>query len=127
MKFWKRCILFYIGGIAYMTLEFIYRGRSYGSMFLLGGSCFLVLGQLHRRLQRLPITIQGIIGAASVTALELTTGLLINRDYRIWDYRQVPLQYKGQICLPFSLMWIPVCMAGMALYSITEEKLFQRQ
>ena len=127
MKFWRQCVLFYIGGTAYMTLEFLYRGRSHGSMFLLGGSCFLVLGQIRNRLQWIPLPVKAVIGSVTVTALELATGLLVNRDCTIWDYRKIPLQYKGQICLPFSLLWIPVCMAGIALYGIAEQKLFQRR
>ena len=31
MKFLRGCILFYIGGTAYMILEFLWRGRSHGT------------------------------------------------------------------------------------------------
>ena len=127
MKIWRKCVLFYIGGIAYMTLEFLYRGRSYGSMFLLGGTCFLMLGQINRCLPSFSLPVKAVLGSAGVTALELTTGLLVNRTYAVWDYRNIPLHYKGQICLPFSLLWIPVCLAGMVLYQKTERKLFQRR
>ena len=127
MKTWKHSVLFYIGGTAYMTLEFAYRGRSHGSMFLLGGTCFLLLGQIRRRLPELPLLAKAAVGSACVTVLELATGLLVNRDHTVWDYRGVPLQYKGQICLPFSLLWIPVCLGGMLLYSGLEVKLFQRR
>ena len=44
MKFWKQAMLFYLGGCAYMGLELLWRGRSHGSMFLLGGFCFLLIG-----------------------------------------------------------------------------------
>ena len=127
MKFWKHCVLFYIGGTTYMTLEFLYRGRSHGSMFLLGGTCFLLLGQIRRHLPEMPLLAKAAVGSACVTALELAAGLLVNRDHSIWDYRGVPLQYQGQICLPFSLLWIPVCLGGMLLYSALEAKLFQRR
>ena len=125
MRFWKRCVLFYIGGTAYMTLEFIYRGRSHGSMFLLGGTCFSLLGQIGRC--KISPTAKVACSAASVTALELATGLLVNRDHKIWDYRNLPCQYKGQICLPFSLLWVPVCLAGIQLHGFAEKKLFQRR
>ena len=127
MKTWKHGVLFYIGGTAYMTLEFAYRGRSHGSMFLLGGTCFLLLGQIRRRLPQIPLLAKAAVGSACVTALELATGLLVNRDHSVWDYRSVPLQYRGQICLPFSLLWIPVCLGGMLLYHGLEVKLFQRR
>ena len=53
----------------------------------------------------------------------LLTGLMVNRDYSVWDYRQMPLQYLGQVCLPYSLLWIPVCLLGMNLYGLAEKLL----
>ncbi len=114
MKIWKNAVLFYLGGGSYMTLEFLWRGRSHGSMFLLGGGCFLILGKLRRL--RCPALLRGVAGAGIVTALELLTGLAVNRDHQVWDYRSVPLQFKGQICLPYSLLWIPVSLGAMALH-----------
>ncbi|MDD6200959.1 MAG: hypothetical protein PUB93_06795 [Firmicutes bacterium] len=123
MKLWKTAVLFYLGGSAYLTLEFLWRGRSHGSMFLLGGTCFLLLGHLEKALPRLPLPVKVILGAAMVTALELLTGLLVNRDYSVWDYRHLPYQYRGQISLIFSLLWMPVSLAAMGLYRAAERRL----
>ena len=117
MKFLRGCILFYIGGAAYMILEFLWRGRSHGSMFLLGGLCFLLVGGGVARLQKLPLLLRGILGAIIITALELGTGLIVNRDFRVWDYRTQPYQFLGQICLPFSLLWILISLLAMAIYA----------
>lgn len=125
MKLWKKSVLFYIGGTAYMTLEFLWRGRSHGSMFLLGGTCFLLLGQLSNCFVRISLPIKALLGAGIVTALELLTGLLVNRAYAIWDYRKLPFQFLGQISLVFSLLWIPVSLAAMVLYDRVEQLLFQ--
>lgn len=116
MKIWKTLVLFYLGGTAYMTLEFLWRGRSHGSMFLLGGFCFLLVGGALGRAPRIPLALRLILGAGIITALELATGLLVNRDYSVWDYREMPFQFLGQICLVFSLLWIPVSLLAMALY-----------
>ncbi len=115
-KLWKNSVLFYVGGTAYMLLEFCWRGRSDGSMFLLGGACFLLVGGKIAQWVRLPLALRLVSGAAVITALELLTGLLVNRDYAVWDYRMMPFQYKGQICLVYSLLWIPVSLAAMYLY-----------
>ena len=120
MKIWKQILLFYLGGMGYTGLELLWRGRTHGSMFLLGGGCFLALGQLRRL--RLPLPLRAVIGSAAVTAAELATGLLVNRDYQVWDYRRVPFHFKGQICLRYSLLWIPVCLLAMGMYGLLERQ-----
>ena len=118
MKILKTCLLFYTGGTAYMMLEFLWRGHSHYSMFLLGGSCFLLLGQLRKL--RLPLPILVILGALGITALELLTGLWVNRNYTVWDYRRLPCNFLGHICLNYSLLWMPVSLAGMELYELAD-------
>lgn len=117
---WKKSVLFYLGGAAYMGLEVAFRGWSHGSMFLAGGTCFLLLGKLERTEPRLPLPLRGLLGATTITAVELAAGLLFNRGYQVWDYRGQPLNFHGQICLPFSLLWIPVGLAAMGLYNRAE-------
>ncbi len=109
MKHSKKWRFFLLGGSLYTLLELIWRGRSHWSMFLLGGGCFLALGRVSKT--RLPLA-----GSAVITAGELLTGLTLNRSYRVWDYRQAPMNFCGQICLGFSLLWIPVSLAGILLY-----------
>ena len=81
-------------------------------MFLLGGTCFRLIGLMERKLNRVPAPARMLAGAGLVTALELATGLALNRDHRIWDYRMLPLHYRGQICLLFSLLWAPLSLLG---------------
>ena len=33
-----------------------------------------------------------------------------------WDYRDFPLNLHGQICLPYTLLWVPISLGGMLLY-----------
>ncbi len=46
-------------------------------------------------------------GALICTLCELTVGLALDRGFGVvmWDYGDMPLQYGGYICLPFSLIW----------------------
>ena len=106
--------MFLTGGSLYVLLEFLWRGRSHGSMFLAGGSSFLLLGELGK-VTRQPV-LRALGGAVIITGVELAAGLLFNRSHRVWDYRQLPYNIKGQICLPFALLWIPVGQAGMWIY-----------
>lgn len=125
MNFWKKMMLFYLGGMSYAGLELLWRGRSHGSMFALGGLCFLALGHLDEVTPQPPLALRLPLGAGIITMLELATGMLVNRQYLVWDYRDLPLNFMGQICLPFTLLWIPVGGAAMWLYPRLERKLDQ--
>ncbi len=126
MKIWKNLVLFYLGGAAYLFLEFLWRGRSHGSMFLLGGVCFRLLGWLISRFRKIPLAVKAALGALMITGLELLTGLLVNRQYTVWDYRNVPYQFRGQICLPFTLLWMPIALFGMWLHEQASQRIFRR-
>ena len=116
MKIWKNCLLFYTGGTVYLSLELLYRGRSHGSMFMAGGLCFLLIGHLNRVEPKLPLPLRALVGAAIVTAVELGTGMLVNRQYQVWDYRDQPGHFMGQICPVFSALWIPLSLAAALLF-----------
>lgn len=80
---------------------------------------FLILGELNEGLLEwdTPLILQGIIGSAIVTGAELATGMILNvwLGLGVWDYSGMPLNYKGQICLPFSILWIFVSIAAVVL------------
>ena len=116
MKWIEKSAMFLLGGVGYVSLELAWRGWSHFSMFLAGGSCFLLLGQLNRLRRRLSLPVRAAAGAGVITAVELLAGLVFNRGYTVWDYRQMPANFLGQVCLPFSLLWIPVSVVGMLLY-----------
>ena len=120
MKIPKEAAFFAFGGGAYVGMELLWRGRSHGSMFVAGGTCFLLLGKL----EKLPLSavIRSLLGAGAITAVELAAGLAVNRDYRVWDYRNVPGNFRGQICPAYSLLWVPVALGGMGLYRWLEGK-----
>ena len=123
LRIFKPAFLFLIGGAAYVTLEWLWRGWSHGSMFLAGGSCFLLLGKLNTIRPKLFLPLRGIVGAGIITMIELLAGLLFNRDYKVWDYRSLPVNFHGQICLRFFLLWIPLSLFAMYLYEKLEKLL----
>lgn len=123
----KRVLLYCIGGAGYVALEWLWRGWSHSSMFLAGGSCFLLLGKLDNQRPKLPLLLRGVVGAGIITMVELLAGLLFNRDYRVWDYRHLPMNYHGQICLPFFLLWIPLSLFAMGLHRLLDRSLHKRR
>ena len=110
--------LFLCGGVLYVTIELLWRGRSHYSMFLAGGIGFLLLGRLTK--DHLPPWAEVLIGAGIITMIELAAGLLFNRNYTVWDYRGAPLNLWGQICLPFTLLWMSVSGFAMWVYTKIE-------
>ncbi len=121
MKIWKNSILFYLGGMAYCGLELLWRGRTHGSMFLLGGACFVMLGKVGRL--RLPLPLRAVLGGLLITAGELAVGLMVNTQFQVWDYRHRPLNFLGQICPLFSLFWVLLSPIGWLLYGQIQKRL----
>lgn len=105
----KYFILGWFGGSTYCSLEVIFRGRSHWSMVALAFVLFLLIGELNEILPwEMSLAKQGIIGACMVTVLEFVTGCVVNiwLGWNVWDYSNMPLNILGQVCLPFSLLWI---------------------
>lgn len=105
----KYFILGWFGGSTYCSLEVIFRGRSHWSMVALAFVLFLLIGELNEILPwEMSLAKQGIIGACMVTVLEFVTGCIVNiwLGWNVWDYSNMPLNILGQVCLPFSLLWI---------------------
>ena len=124
MRLWRYAVLWYLGGMVYTGMELLWRGWSHGSMFVAGGVCFLLIGHLGEMAQPLPITWRMLIGAGIITTVELAAGLLVNRSYEVWNYSAMPGNFLGQICLPFTLLWIPVSLAAILAYDFLNVHLF---
>ncbi len=106
-----------VGGATYYSLEILCRGYSHWSMALCGGICLDGIFHLNRAMQEKPILLRATLCGGLITAVELVCGCLVNLTFRldVWDYSHLPLNFLGQICLPFTLLWIalslPVCAA----------------
>ena len=119
MRWIRKGIMFCLGGSAYVGLELLYRGRSHSSMFAAGGLSFLLLGKIREK-QASPAA-KAVLGMGAITAVELATGLLVNRNYTVWDYRQLPYNFRGQICPFFMLLWLPLAAVGMGVYGVLDK------
>ena len=97
-----------LGGVLYVLIEFAWRGRSHISMFFDGGVCFVLIGLLNELAPGVPISVQAMLGACIITASELAVGMIVNRRYTVWDYRQLCPNFLGQICLCYFTLWIPL-------------------
>lgn len=101
------CYMFLVGSLIYSLLEIVFRGFTHWTMTLLGGISGAMLYAVAAD-RRCPLLLQGIAGALLITAAEMVTGVFANLIFRwnVWDYTNMPLNLYGQICLPFTLLWL---------------------
>lgn len=114
----KCYMLFSVGFCTYSIIEVLFRGYTYFTMGVAGGVIFLILDQINNIIPwELDLLLQGCIGSLVITMLEFIIGsLCIMYGWpRMWDYSEIPLNYRGIICVPFSLIWIIVSVAGIIL------------
>lgn len=114
MKYTKELAFFALGGSVYVGLELLWRGRSHISMYGAGGLSFLLLGKLGEK--KLPLPLRAAAGTGIITAVELGTGLIVNRDHRVWDYRRCRGNFLGQICPEYCALWVPLSLGAMEAY-----------
>ena len=58
---------------------------------------------------------QMILGSLIIITYEYLTGVIVNiyLNLHVWDYSKVPFNYRGQICIPFLIIWFfvtPLCI-----------------
>lgn len=126
----KHVILFAIGGMAYFFLEVLVRGYSHYTMFLCGGACFLCCGLLNENVKiKMSFVSQMVLSSLIITALEFTTGLIVNVWLKmdIWDYSHLPYNFMGQICLFYSFLWFLVSSVAIVMDDYLRYKLFQEE
>ena len=123
----KHLILGTIGGLIYVILELIWRGYSHWTMFLLGGTCFVLLGLINEILDwDTPLTLQMLIGCTIITVLEFITGCVVNLwlGWNVWDYSDLKFNILGQISLFSSIGWYFISLVGITLDDWLRYRLF---
>ena len=104
------------GGMAYFNFEILFRGYSHISMIICGGLCFYTIGLLNEGKNWHPsFLFQMILGSLIIITYEYLTGVIVNiyLNLHVWDYSKVPFNYRGQICIPFLIIWFfvtPLCI-----------------
>lgn len=123
---WGRCFgeasLLAVGGAGYYALELACRGFSHWSMAICGGVCLSAIYHINGKLRHRSVWLRAVLGATVITAVELVCGCLVNLTFhqKVWDYSHLPLNLWGQICLPFSLLWMALCLPLCAVCSFID-------
>ncbi len=116
--------LFCIGGGVYNVIEILWRGHSHWSMFLVGGTCFHLIGRIGTRLRRHGAFAIGAACSAAVTAVEYVSGCVLNRRLKlgVWDYSKMPANLNGQVCLLYSMLWGGLSLLALPVYRRLNKK-----
>ena len=123
----KYAFLFWFGGATYVALEVLWRGYSHWTMLLLAGILFIIVGLLNEIWSwNLKFRYQVLISTAIATILELFTGLIVNvcLGWNVWDYSNVPFNFLGQICLPYTFLWVALSVVAIILDDVLRWKFF---
>lgn len=109
--------LFLTGAAGYSLIEMLWRGYTHWTMSLSGGLCFIIIYFSGESMTEYSLWQKCILGAAVITAVELVVGIIVNiiLKWNVWDYSKIPLNFMGQICLPYSVLWFFLCFPVLGI------------
>lgn len=128
MWFLKFLVYFMFGSVAGYFIEFVYRSvknKKFINPGFLNGCCLPIYGfgaAICQLIYAIPVTftevyflkllIRGAITAVFATIFELAGGFVMEKAMhtRLWDYSREKLNFKGYICLKFSIYWLILAM-----------------
>lgn len=130
MKINKSILLFLVGYCTYISIEVTYRNISYPIMGICGGLAILLLDKINDNISwNVDLCLQGLCGSTLITFFELIIGEIALHTSLLpvmWDYSNVPLNFDGVICLPFSIVWfflsiLAIFLADAINYYVLDE------
>ena len=118
--------MFLLGGQGYCTIEILWRGRTHYSILLAGGIILMFLAFIQKEMKKAPLLLKCLMGTVFITGVEFIFGCIFNISLgmNVWNYDNMPFNLLGQICLPFSLLWLLLCIPVFKW--IVNDKLYRR-
>jgi len=90
----------------------------------------LCIGLLNESVNiKMSFVSQMVLSTFIITGLELITGLIVNvwLGWDIWDYSDLPYNFKGQICLLYSVLWFFASSVAIVMDDFLRYKLFHEE
>ena len=115
MPFAENVFVWEIGAILYGFIEILWRGYTHWSMVITGGLCLLIIYKVAPL--KFPLLLKAVICMLLITFTELIVGVIVNVIFRldVWDYKALPCNFMGQICLQYSLFWLLLSLPAILL------------
>lgn len=122
----KNLTIFTAGGLAYGLVEIAWRSTTHISMFFVGGICFWLIGSIDEHGGVPSLVYQAALSCLIVTSVEFTSGVFINivLGLKVWDYSALPFNVLGQVCLPFSALWLFISVPAIYFEDFLRAVLF---
>lgn len=107
----KYVVVFLTGAAGYSFLEIFWRGYTHWTMSISGGLCFVMLYFMNLSITSFNVLEKCLLGSALITFVEFVVGIAVNviLKWNVWDYSEIPFNFMGQICLPYSVLWFFLC------------------
>lgn len=115
--FVKYTILLMVGGLAYYCIEILARRFSHWTMFLVGGTCFILIGIINEITPKMPLIRQMLLSAIIITLIEFVSGCILNLwlGWNVWDYSDEFGNILGQICPRHTIYWFLLSSVGIVV------------
>ncbi|MDR1703278.1 MAG: putative ABC transporter permease [Clostridiales bacterium] len=106
--------LWLITGAAYYLIEGVWHICSNGgwaniTMMPIGGLGGVLVGVMNEnpKFMKKKMILQSLYGMASLVVVEFIAGFVLNvvLKLNVWNYSNIPMNFMGQICLPFAALW----------------------
>ena len=70
------------------------------------------------------VALSFLVNMLVCTSIDFITGITCNRDYQLWDYRRMPFNFMGQVCLQNSLVYtIAATLIVWVVYPIMDRQI----
>lgn len=120
-RLWEYFGIWLMGGGLYCLAETVWRGWTHWTMFLAGGTLFLLIGlERGKKPWRWSLVSQAVVGGLTITAGEFLIGCVVNLwlGMRVWDYSDKPYNLLGQISLVSTVMWCGAALLVVLIYDL---------
>ena len=119
MKLSQLLFSFLMGYFCYSLVEIVLRGYTHWTMCLTGGFVMTILYAINSR-RTMTLMKSCALGSLFITMTELAVGIFDNiiMHWNVWDYSDMPFNFLGQICIPFSAFWFVLCIPARLLCRI---------
>lgn len=120
--FFMQIFIFIFGGLFYGLIEIAFRGFTHWSMLIAGGICCIILYLIAAR-TAWPLWQKCILGGMAITTVEFIVGIIVNvaLGWSVWDYSNIPMNFMGQICPLFSLIWTALSVPAIFIFSAADK------